>query len=235
MTTRVQEATYPANLPATQTWFSQGWGLFKAAPFTLFLFTILPMILAGLVQQLPAPYSIILSKYCAWVMASMLWPLLHHLYVHKKVSVKAIFKAPGWSKVPMMALCGLSVLAFEVLVAFLLMGQSGIELTLWGVLHNVAPWQLGVIFATSAPLAVVLSIATASVLLKSMPVHTAVKHAISQSFNNRSLIILIAINALALFIAPFTLALGSLVLAPWLTCVSYYAYRSMYVTNGMQE
>ncbi len=233
MTTNVQAHITKAHTKAQQSWFYQGWELFKKAPFSLFLFMIIPMVLAGLMQLLPAPYSIVLSKFCAWLLAAMVWPVMHHLDQHNKVSVTAIFAAPGWSKMPLMALCGLTVFAFEVLVAFLLLGSQGIELTLWGKINNVAPWQLGVIFATSAPIAVALSLATACCLLCSTPVFAAIKRSLKVCLNaNKALALLIVINALALFIAPFTFALGSLLLAPWLTCVGYYAYRSMFTTNG---
>ncbi|MDC2888682.1 hypothetical protein [Psychrosphaera algicola] len=68
MTTITQ--TYNDTIPTSRSlvWFKQGWQLMKQAPFKLFLFLFSFLIIEGVIQMLPAPYSVVVSK---WAMALM--------------------------------------------------------------------------------------------------------------------------------------------------------------------
>ena len=56
-------------------WLKEGWGLFKKAPFKLFLLMTLFAIVPGLVQLLPAPTGLTVSKWLAPMLMATVWPL----------------------------------------------------------------------------------------------------------------------------------------------------------------
>ncbi|WP_257903496.1 hypothetical protein [Pseudoalteromonas sp. CR1] len=121
------------NLPASKAnkWFQDGFSLFKRAPVKLFLFLLLPLIIEGIFQILPAPYGMLASKWVATFVGSSAVIVIHHLATQKVFSLKSIFKAKNWlSMIPLSAILA-SAFFIQLFVAKLLLGNDGINLLLF--------------------------------------------------------------------------------------------------------
>ena len=221
-------------LPASEAnqWVKDGFSLFKRAPIKLFLFLLLPLIIEGIFQILPAPYGMLASKWAATFVGSSAIIVIHHLATHKVFSLKSIFKAKNWlSMIPLSAILA-SAFFIQLLVAKLLLGNDGISLLLFSQPTEVSQWQLGIIFASIIPVTLPVSFASYCVLLGEKSVLQALKSSLNAFFYAFKPMCLIAlISFLSLLLAPYTFLLSAIITGPILTCISYIAYRSVFIKN----
>jgi len=221
-------------LPASKAnqWLQDGFSLFKQAPVKLFLFLLLPLIIEGILQILPAPYGMLASKWAATFVGSSAVIVIHHLATHKVFSLKSIFKAKNWlSMIPLSAILA-SAFFIQLFVAKLLLGNDGINLLLFSQPTEVTQWQLGIIFASIIPVTLPVSFASYCVLLGDKNVLQALKSSLNAFFYAFKPMCLIAlISFLSLLLAPYTFLLSAIITGPILTCISYIAYRSVFIKN----
>ena len=224
------------SLPANKAnqWLQDGFSLFKQAPVKLFLFLLLPLIIEGIFQILPAPYGMLASKWAATFVGSSAVIVIHHLATHKVFSLKSIFKAKNWlSMIPLSAILA-SAFFIQLFVAKLLLGNDGINLLLFLFSQptEVTQWQLGIIFASIIPVTLPVSFASYCVLLGEKNVLQALKSSLNAFFYAFKPMCLIAlISFFSLLLAPYTFLLSAIITGPILTCISYIAYRSVFIKN----
>ena len=222
------------SLPANKAnqWLKDGFSLFKQAPVKLFLFLLLPLIIEGILQILPAPYGMLASKWAATFLGSSAVIVIHHLATHKVFSLKSIFKAKNWlSMIPLSAILA-SAFFIQLFVAKLLLGNDGINLLLFSQPTEVTQWQLGIIFASIIPVTLPVSFASYCVLLGEKNLLQALKSSLNAFFYAFKPMCLIAlISFLSLLLAPYTFLLSAIITGPILTCISYIAYRSVFIKN----
>lgn len=222
------------SLPANKAnqWLQDGFSLFKQAPVKLFLFLLLPLIIEGIFQILPAPYGMLASKWAATFVGSSAVIVIHHLATHKVFSLKSIFKAKNWlSMIPLSAILA-SAFFIQLFVAKLLLGNDGINLLLFSQTTEVTQWQLGIIFASIIPVTLPVSFASYCILLGEKDVLHALKSSLNAFFYAFKPMCLIAlISFLSLLLAPYTFLLSAIITGPILTCISYIAYRSVFIKN----
>lgn len=222
------------SLPANKAnqWLKDGFSLFKQAPVKLFLFLLLPLIIEGILQILPAPYGMLASKWAATFLGSSAVIVIHHLATQKVFSLKPIFKAKNWlSMIPLSAILA-SAFFIQLFVAKLLLGNDGINLLLFSQPTEVTQWQLGIIFASVIPVTLPVSFAGYCVLLGDKNVLQALKSSLNAFFYAFKPMCLIAlISFLSLLLAPYTFLLSAIITGPILTCISYIAYRSVFIKN----
>ena len=156
----------------------------------------------------------------------------HHLATHKVFSLKSIFKAKNWlSMIPLSAILA-SAFFIQLFVAKLLLGNDGINLLLFSQPTEVTQWQLGIIFASVIPVTLPVSFAGYCVLLGDKNVLQALKSSLNAFFYAFKPMCLIAlISFLSLLLAPYTFLLSAIITGPILTCISYIAYRSVFIKN----
>ena len=223
-------------LPASKAnqWLQDGFSLFKQAPVKLFLFLLLPLIIEGIFQILPAPYGMLASKWAATFVGSSAIIVIHHLATQKVFSLKSIFKAKNWlSMIPLSAILA-SAFFIQLFVAKLLLGNDGINLLLFLFSQptEVTQWQLGIIFASIIPVTLPVSFASYCVLLGEKNLLQALKSSLNAFFYAFKPMCLIAlISFLSLLLAPYTFLLSAIITGPILTCISYIAYRSVFIKN----
>ena len=222
------------SLPANKAnqWLKDGFSLFKQAPVKLFLFLLLPLIIEGILQILPAPYGMLASKWAATFLGSSAVIVIHHLATQKVFSLKPIFKAKNWlSMIPLSAILA-SAFFIQLFVAKLLLGNDGINLLLFSQPTEVTQWQLGIIFASIIPVTLPVSFASYCVLLGEKNLLQALKSSLNAFFYAFKPMCLIAlISFLSLLLAPYTFLLSAIITGPILTCISYIAYRSVFIKN----
>ena len=222
------------SLPANKAnqWLKDGFSLFKQAPVKLFLFLLLPLIIEGILQILPAPYGMLASKWAATFVGSSAVIVIHHLATNKVFSLKSIFKAKNWlSMIPLSAILA-SAFFIQLFVAKLLLGNDGINLLLFSQPTEVTQWQLGIIFASIIPVTLPVSFASYCVLLGEKNLLQALKSSLNAFFYAFKPMCLIAlISFLSLLLAPYTFLLSAIITGPILTCISYIAYRSVFIKN----
>lgn len=222
------------SLPANKAnqWLQDGFSLFKQAPVKLFLFLLLPLIIEGILQILPAPYGMLASKWAATFVGSSAVIVIHHLATHKVFSLKSIFKAKNWlSMIPLSAILA-SAFFIQLFVAKLLLGNDGINLLLFSQPTEVTQWQLGIIFASIIPVTLPVIFASYCVLLGEKKLLQALKSSLNAFFYAFKPMCLIAlISFLSLLLAPYTFLLSAIITGPILTCISYIAYRSVFIKN----
>ena len=222
------------SLPANKAnqWLKDGFSLFKQAPVKLFLFLLLPLIIEGIFQILPAPYGMLASKWVATFVGSSAVIVIHHLATQKVFSLKSIFKAKNWlSMIPLSAILA-SAFFIQLFVAKLLLGNDGINLLLFSQPTEVTQWQLGIIFASIIPVTLPVSFASYCVLLGEKNLLQALKSSLNAFFYAFKPMCLIAlISFLSLLLAPYTFLLSAIITGPILTCISYIAYRSVFIKN----
>ena len=210
-------------------WLSQGWTLFTQAPLKLFFTLLALMVIAGLFQLLPAPTGLLVSKWVGACFAALIWPMLDQLAKTGTFSFKGLLAYSGWKYVPLIGLVLMVPFVFQVGVATAMLGNAGFNLIIFGEIAAVTPWQVACIFASSAPLMVLLMFVPAILLLE----HTSPKDALSKGVKMvltawQPMVGLMIINAVVLFLAPFTFALSAILLSPLLVCANYQAYQSLH-------
>ena len=193
---------------------------------------MLPLIIEGIFQILPSPYGMLASKWAATFVGSSAVIVIHHLATRKVFSLKSIFKAKNWlSMIPLSAILA-SAFFIQLFVAKLLLGNDGINLLLFSQPTEVSQWQLGIIFASIIPVTLPVSFASYCVLLGDNNVLQALKSSLNAFFYAFKPMCLIAlISFLSLLLAPYTFLLSAIITGPILTCISYIAYRSVFIKN----
>ncbi|MDO6721118.1 hypothetical protein Q4575_17035 [Psychrosphaera sp. 1_MG-2023] len=228
MTTITQ--TYNDTIPTSRSlvWFKQGWQLMKQAPFKLFLFLFSFLIIEGVIQMLPAPYSVVVSKWAMALMAASTWPLLQHLAKHQRFSLKAIF-CSGWGKMLGLAIVLILPSVMQLWTANALLGADGLALLIYGTMVEVTQLQLGIIFASATPVMLFLSFASARVLLADDSISAAIRASVQAVIRAwRPMLVIMMVNAVLLLLVPFTFVLSALLTGPWLACVTYQAYCELF-------
>ena len=97
-------------------WLKEGWGLFKKAPFKLFLLMTLFAILPGLVQLLPAPIGLTLSKWLAPMLMATVWPLLFNLNSNQGFSFRHNTTWAKWGRVAVWSVVGILLALVQLAV-----------------------------------------------------------------------------------------------------------------------
>lgn len=206
-------------------WFKNGFSLFLKAPFKLFLFLLAALVVEGIFQLLPTSLNIPISKIVMIIISAALWPILAQLHSLKKFQVKSAFSAEGWKQVLFIAPVFLLPFVSQLMAAFILLGEQGVSLLLFGELMPVSPLMLGLIFASGAPAIVLLTFVIPRIMLKGEDAFQAIGSNFNMlKFAWREMSVLLLINALILLLAPISFALSALLLGPVLVCVNYIAY-----------
>lgn len=210
------------------TWLAEGWQLMRKAPFKLFGFALLPMILAGLVQLFPHASAMVASKWLATIVAASMWPLLNKLDSESQFSVKAIFSVKGWSKMAVLAAVMLITFVMQCVIAMQVIGPDALNLLLFGEMIPVTQTQLGLVFTSGIPFILLFYFAPALVLLNNSSIYSAIKQSVSSVLLAwKPMLVLLLVNGLVTFLAPFTAVLSVVLLGPWLMCSGYRAYRDV--------
>lgn len=209
-------------------WLKAGWSLFISAPIKLFLLLIAFMVVGGLFQLLPAPWGIVLSKWIGAGVMALIWPVVYALSITGKFSIKAIAAHNAWGRLSILSLILLIPTCIQLLCAYLMLGTSGLHFFIGGEMIDVTAIQVGVIFASAAPVLVLLTFVPALLLLQDKSVMASVTMGINLTIQAwRPMFILMLITALMLFLAPLTVMLSALVIGPILVCVNYKAYEHL--------
>jgi len=214
-----------ASISVLSSCIANGWTLFLKAPWTIFAFMLATMVFAGMFQILPAPIGMLTSKWVAAMLAAAMWPIIDQIARTGKFSFKGLASYRGWKALPVIALLLMLPFISQVIVASAMMGNAGISLLLFGELANVSAMQVATIFALGAPLSVFMMFIPARLLINGNSLSNAVTSGIKIALNAwQAMIILTAINATILFLAPYTFLLSALLLSPLLVCINYQAY-----------
>jgi hypothetical protein len=209
-------------------WLKNGFSLFLKAPFKLFFFLLSALIVEGLFQVLPSAFSIPISKIAIILFTAAIWPILANLDKHKVFSLKCAFASKGWFKMFIVSPLFLLPFISQVLSAFLLFGEKGASLLLYGEMMDISAVMLGFIFATGAPALIALSFVVPRILLSDDSVFKAIESGFKMVLTAwKAMSIILIINALVLFLAPITFALSALLLGPVLVCINYVAYNEI--------
>ena len=219
----------PNSMPfsASGQWLKEGFGLFRKSPLKILFFAFLPMLFSGLIQLLPAPFSIIASKWFGAAALTLLWPLLHHIYRTGQFSFKSAFSAGNWLSVALFGLSGILMASMQLCVAMLVIGADAPGLLLHMEPTEVARWQLGVVFASAVPVVLLLAFAPAKILLENQNVMTAISASIRLSVKAwKPLTIVGAGYALQLFSAPYFIP-AVIVIGPLMSCIMYVGYQQI--------
>ena len=198
------------------------------APFKLFFFLLSALVIEGLFQVLPLALSIPISKIAIILFTAAVWPILAHLNSTGNFSLKSAFSVKGWLKMIIVSPLFLLPFLSQLLSAFLLFGERGISLLLFGEMMNVSPAMLGLIFAAGAPVLIVLSFVAPRMLMSDDSVHKGIESGVKMVFTAwKPMSVVLVINAVVLFLAPITFALSALLLGPVLVCINYVAYNEI--------
>lgn len=208
-------------------WLKEGFALLRKSPVKIILFAMLPMLLSGFIQLLPAPYSIITSKWFGAAAVALLWPLLHHIHLTGQFSFKSAFSSGNWLSVALFGLTGIAMAAMQFGVAMLVIGPDAVELLLHMKQTEVARWQLGLVFASAMPLMLLLSFAPARILLENQRVMKAISESIHFFTKAWKPLLIIGIGyALILFAAPYII-LSVIIFGPLMSCALYAGYTHL--------
>lgn len=206
-------------------WSSTATQVFRKAPFKIFTLSIAMMVVAGLFQVLPAPYGVVISKFIGAMLIPLFWLMLDQLFLSGKFSFASLKTYSGYRKLPAVAIVLMLPALFQLLTANLLLSDAGTELILYGAIDNVTALDVAIIFASAAPIMTLLMFVPALVFVQQKSTIAAVKSSISMVCNaGMSMLLILVLNALVLFTAPYTFALSGVILGPWLACLNYAAY-----------
>ncbi|MFA3791069.1 hypothetical protein AB6T38_08115 [Aliiglaciecola sp. SL4] len=209
-------------------WINQGLNLWLRAPFKLFFLLLASIIIEGVIQLVPAPVGMILSKLVMVMLIASLWPVLDLISQHKSCSLQSIRTYNGWAKLPLLSLLLLLPTVMQVLTAIAILGGSGIDLLVYGQMVDVTPVQLSIIFASATPFSILLMFIPAYLLLENESIGTSVKKGLSLALQAwQPLTVVFIINLLAIMAVPFTLLLSAILLGPWLLCINYVAFKNL--------
>ena len=209
-------------------WCKLSFKLLRKAPVTIYALSIATMVFAGIFQILPAPYGVIISKIVGAMLVPLLWIVLHQVDQYSRFKFSSFKQYSGYRKLPLLGLVMLLPNITQMIVAVIVLGDSGIDLVLFGVISNVSKIQIAIILASAAPVFIIFMFAPAFMLFKHQSVISAAKSSIDTVVQVLPMMLaILALNAVVLFLAPFTFALSGLMLGPWLACLTYVAFKQL--------
>jgi len=228
MTTTTLSHQTNSTISLLSQWFAQGSKLFLKSPLKLFASLIAIIIVTGLLQILPAPIGIFVSKWIGAILGAALWPLLNALDKEDHFSFKGLANYTGWQYLPLLAFVLIVPFVFQIGVATIMLGEQGLALILYGQIGDATAFEVGLLFASAAPLSILLMFVPACLLLGGESVTKSVTKGVSMVLKTwQAMLALTVLNALVLFLAPFTLVLSVVLMGPLLICVNYSAYQSL--------
>ncbi len=209
-------------------WLKEGWGLFKKAPFKLFLLMTLFAILPGLVQLLPAPIGLTLSKWLAPMLMATVWPLLFNLNSNQGFSFRHNTTWAKWGRVAIWSVVGILLALVQLAVGSTLIGSEQLSALLSGQFVDVERWRVGVMFVSIVPMNMLLIFVVPLLLLSNSSLSAAVKESLATAIRViKPLSVLCLINMLVTFAAPYSL-LPMLLMGPVLACTFFCAYNRLF-------
>ena len=209
-------------------WLKEGWGLFKKAPFKLFLLMTLFAILPGLVQLLPAPTGLTLSKWLAPMLMATVWPLLFNLNSNQGFSFRHNTTWAKWGRVAVWSVVGILLALVQFAVGSTLIGSEQLSALLSGQFVDVERWRVGVMFVSIVPMNMLLIFVVPLLLLSNSSLSAAVKESLATALRViKPLSVLCLINMLVTFAAPYSL-LPMLLVGPVLACTFFCAYNRLF-------
>lgn len=209
-------------------WLKEGWGLFKKAPFKLFLLMTLFAILPGLVQLLPAPIGLTLSKWLAPMLMATVWPLLFNLNSNQGFSFRHNTTWAKWGRVAIWSVVGILLALVQLAVGSTLIGSEQLSALLSGQFVDVERWRVGVMFVSIVPMNMLLIFVVPLLLLSNSSLSAAVKESLATALRViKPLSVLCLINMLVTFAAPYSL-LPMLLMGPVLACTFFCAYNRLF-------
>lgn len=209
-------------------WLKEGWGLFKKAPFKLFLLMTLFAIVPGLVQLLPAPTGLTVSKWLAPMLMATVWPLLFNLNNQQGFSFKHNATWMKWGRVAVWSVVGILLALVQFSVGSTLIGSEQLSALLSGQFVDVERWRVGVMFVSIVPVNMLLMFVVPLLLLNNASLSAAVKESITTALKViKPLSMLCLINMLVTFAAPYNL-LPMLLVGPVLACTYFCAYTRLF-------
>ncbi|WP_286256841.1 hypothetical protein [Pseudoalteromonas apostichopi] len=209
-------------------WLKEGWGLFKKAPFKLFLLMTLFAILPGLVQLLPAPIGLTLSKWLAPMLMATVWPLLFNLNSNQGFSFRHNTTWAKWGRVAVWSVVGILLALVQLAVGSTLIGSEQLSALLSGQFVDVERWRVGVMFVSIVPMNMLLIFVVPLLLLSNSSLSAAVKESLATVLRViKPLSVLCLINMLVTFAAPYSL-LPMLLMGPVLACTFFCAYNRLF-------
>ncbi|WOI35915.1 hypothetical protein R1T43_11830 [Alteromonas sp. CI.11.F.A3] len=208
-------------------WFTQGWQLFKQAPFSLFVLMLSPLIIEGLLQLLAGPVALVLSKWMMVPVIGATWLCIHHLATKGKVwSFSAISNA-SWGKFLLISPLLLLPFLSQLMFSWLLLGSSGVDLLLFQQFIDISAHTLGLIFSSAVPLIMLLLFVAPLMLIAKRSFKQSMTTTFSiVSAQPTSIAILFALNTLVIYFAPHTFGLSVLLASPVLACIHYGAIKA---------
>ena len=209
-------------------WLKEGWGLFKKAPFKLFLLMTLFAILPGLVQLLPAPIGLTLSKWLAPMLMATVWPLLFNLNSNQGFTFRHNTTWAKWGRVAVWSVVGILLALVQLAVGSTLIGSEQLSALLSGQFVDVERWRVGVMFVSIVPMNMLLIFVVPLLLLSNSSLSAAVKESLATALRViKPLSVLCLINMLVTFAAPYSL-LPMLLMGPVLACTFFCAYNRVF-------
>lgn len=232
MTTITLASQQVSTISLLTQWLFGGWQLFAKSPFKLFGYLLAAIVIEGLFQLLPSPVGMFVSKWAMAIIVAALWPLVDQLAKTGRFTFKSLFKYSGWKKMEILAVVLILPFVLQIFTALLLLGSQAIPLMLDAQMGSTEVFELGIILASAAPLSTLFVFAPALILLDNQALKTSLTLSISMILSVwPAMLILCLINALLLFLAPFTFLLSALLLSPLLICVNYQAYQYLRTKN----
>lgn len=230
------QVTTQANktVSASSLWFKDGWQLFKQAPIKIFSVMTLFAILPGLLQLLPSPFGLMLSKWVGPMLLGVVCLILNNLFCGRGFSVRSqsvgytsILKQ--WGRFALWSLSGVLLASIQFQVGSILIGSDNMSASLMGDYTNVALWQAGVIFASTTPIAMLLSFVPMLLILQGQSLYRAFRQSVFcviRAWKPMSVLMLLSI--IVVFSVPYTGALSALLVGPYMTCVTFIAYKQLF-------
>lgn len=230
------QVTTQANktVSASSLWFKDGWQLFKKAPIKIFSVMTLFAILPGLLQLLPSPFGLMLSKWAGPMLLGVVCLILNNLFCGRGFSVRSqsveytsIFKR--WGRFALWSLSGVLLASIQFQVGSILIGSDNMLASLVGDYTNVAQWQAGVIFASTTPIAMLLSFVPMLLILQGQSLYRALRQSVVSVMRAwKPMSVLMLLSIIVVFSVPYTGALSALLVGPYMTCVTFIAYKKLF-------
>ena len=207
-------------------WLAQGARVYRNAPISLTLTSLVLMIIGGLVQGLPAPYGMFASKWLSAGLITLLWPLTWHVLQNGKFSMRSLKQYSGYRYLPALGVLMMLPFASQVVFGALAFGAPGVDLVLYQDMTNFSRIHVASVLMASAPLGLLMSFIPAYVLIKQASLKTATVEGIKLAFRAiKPLSLLMLLNMALMFSVPYTFVLSAILVGPLLFCVNVVAFN----------
>lgn len=229
ITMNSQSATVQNTIPTSQhaqwrNWITQGWTLFKQAPLSLIVLMLYPLVIEGVIQLLPAPTSMILSKWIMVPATAIVWLLVHNLMQTGQLFSLSVIKQTHWKRFILISPILMAPFVCQLAFTWILLGDAGINLILFGQHIEVSTNTLGLIFASALPLSMLLVFITPLMLINQLSFTSSLLTSIRFIATHwGSFSLLVILNMLVVYSALLTFGLSVLLLSPLITCILYAA------------